>query len=212
MSPPGAPPLVVKLGGSTMRTAPPLLLLQRFAACPGVVLVPGGGRFADAVRDAQPQWGLGDRACHQMAILAMEQMAHAIRDLVPGLAPCRVAADFAPAPVAARLWFPAAMAAEAADIPASWDVSSDSLALWLARRIGARALLLVKAPGLRPAPATTEQAARLGAWADAGLVDAAFQGMARGFEGDILLCAADDDAGLTQVLRRHAAAPGPHAC
>jgi dihydroneopterin aldolase len=36
------------------------------------------------------------------------------------------------------------MALGAADIPASWDVTSDSLAAWLTGRIGAEALLLVK--------------------------------------------------------------------
>jgi aspartokinase-like uncharacterized kinase len=39
------------------------------------------------------------------------------------------------------------MARQAAKIPASWDVSSDSLAAWLAGRVGASRLLLVKHGG-----------------------------------------------------------------
>jgi aspartokinase-like uncharacterized kinase len=59
------------------------------------------------------------------------------------------------------------MALAAPEIAASWEVTSDSLAAWLAHKIGARLLLLVKsAPAERPldAPALARQ----------GLVDAAF--------------------------------------
>ena len=43
------------------------------------------------------------------------------------------------------LWLPCDMVLPSTDIPASWDMTYDSLAAWLATQIGARHILLVKA-------------------------------------------------------------------
>ena len=190
--------VIVKLGGSLLAGPPPRLLLQRLARQPGAILVPGGGSFADAVRDAQPRLELSEAACHAMAILAMEQTAYALADLCPALAPCRSEADLAAPRSGAALWFPAALLLRASDIPETWDVTSDSLALWLAARLGAPRLVLVKAPGtaVPQAPAVTD----LAALAAAGLVDRAFPQMARGFAGTIVLVNADDSARLEAAL------------
>lgn len=205
--PAAAPPLVIKLGGSLTRQEAPRDLLTRIAAGRGRVVVPGGGALADQVRAVQPQWELRDAAAHRMALLAMEQMAHAMLDIAPALLPARTPAEIVSAARAGTaLWFPAAMTLGAPDIPESWDVTSDSLAAWLACRLGARRLVLVKAPGLAlpapdlPAP-LDERPRRLAALAAAGIVDAAFAGMAQGFEGDIVIVRADDDQAISAALR-----------
>ena len=85
---------VVKLGGSLCEQAPetsPLrdwldLLVREGAG--RVVIVPGGGRFADAVRGAQAQWRFDDLTAHNMALLAMSQTAHLLRSLNPALRLC----------------------------------------------------------------------------------------------------------------------------
>lgn len=192
--------IVVKIGGSLTRTAPPRLLLERLCGRPGVVLVPGGGALADQVRVMQPQMALSDGAAHRMAILAMEQMGHAFLDIAPALRPVRALADLASAGVGGTaLWLPAAMTLDAPDIPQGWDVTSDSLALWLAARIAAARLILIKAPGVA-VPRSTDRARDLAAWSRAGLVDAAFATMAPGYSGDIVLVPADDGALLDRVL------------
>lgn len=220
--PAAAPPLVIKLGGSLTRREAPRDLLARIAAGHGQVVVPGGGALADQVRAVQPHWELGDAAAHRMALLAMEQMAHAMLDIAPALLPARTPAEiFSAAKAGTALWFPAAMTLGAPDIPESWDVTSDSLAAWLARRLGARRLVLVKAAGValpapdvpkpdgsapdRSAPAWPTSGAdrpqALARLADAGIVDAAFAGMAQGFEGDIVIVRADDDQAISAALR-----------
>jgi len=138
---------VVKLGGSTAYHAEMRDWVAVLAAASmPLVIVPGGGRFADAVRAAQPDMGFSDRAAHFMAILAMEQMGIALLDMDERLVAARSPAEIASALDAGRtpVWLPARMCSEAADIPASWDVTSDSLAAWLAGRVGAEALLLIK--------------------------------------------------------------------
>ena len=41
-----------------------------------VAIVPGGGTFADAVRDTDHRLHLADDTAHWMAVLAMDQYAH----------------------------------------------------------------------------------------------------------------------------------------
>ena len=141
---------VVKLGGSHAGSASLMGWLDTLAACGGrVIVVPGGGLFADAVRKAQAKMGYGDAVAHHMALLAMEQYGRALASLRPSF---RIAASTTAIRRALRddrvpVWAPTAMVLRASEIPASWDVTSDSLAAWLAGRIGAERLLLVKHGG-----------------------------------------------------------------
>src|SRR5579863_3883449 len=138
---------IVKLGGS--HAAEPHLRewLAALATCGGrVVIVPGGGPFADRVREMQASMGFDDRAAHHMALLAMEQFGVAIAGLEPRLvrAASLAAIDQALRQTRAPVWTPVRMALGADDLPPSWDVTSDSLAAWLAGRLGARKVMLVK--------------------------------------------------------------------
>jgi dihydroneopterin aldolase len=138
---------VVKLGGSS---AGGYLLGEWIAALAGsvlpLVIVPGGGRFANQVRDAQKTMGFSDNAAHAMAILAMDQFGHVILDRDDRLVPAGSLLDLERALGSGKIpvWLPSAVAIAAPDIRASWDVTSDALAAWLAGKLGADALLLVK--------------------------------------------------------------------
>jgi aspartokinase-like uncharacterized kinase len=143
--------VIVKLGGSYAGS--PLLrawLRAVEAAAGRVVLVPGGGPFADAVRTMQPMMGYDDEAADAMAMLAMAQVGLALCSLgtllvlVESVEAIQAALDGARVPV----WSPLTMVKGEAGLPASWDVTSDSLALWLAWRLSAAALLLVKQRGI----------------------------------------------------------------
>lgn len=173
-SPTGAP--VVKLGGSLF-AHPALGALLDVAVRRGALLVAGGGVFAEGVRDAQRALGFDDRAAHAMAILAMQQGALLIASRRPDLALCATRREIAHAAEAGRaaLWAPAAMASRA-DVPASWDATSDSLALWLALETRAAHVALVKSC---PAPAEGDAAD----WAVAGVVDAHLPILAARFPG-----------------------------
>jgi aspartokinase-like uncharacterized kinase len=138
---------VVKLGGS-LATSPELADWLEVLACAGagsVAIVPGGGPFADAVRAAQARWGFDDSTAHQMALKAMDQFglmlcgcggfvcATTLREILE-----RVRARRVP------VWLPSAAVINEPEIPASWEVTSDSLAAWLARKLRAEGLALVK--------------------------------------------------------------------
>jgi len=162
--------IVVKLGGSLAKARTLRGWLAALKRGQGrAVVVPGGGAFADTVRAEQERLHLSDPAAHRMAILAMEQYALVLADICAEMAPCAseremrdaLARGFIP------IWLPVAMALADPDIPKSWDVTSDSLAAWLAWRLGARRLILVKSTA---APHPLDPAAL----AERGLVDRLF--------------------------------------
>jgi 5-(aminomethyl)-3-furanmethanol phosphate kinase len=140
-------PVVVKIGGSFAFSAILTDWIRALTSCAGhVVIVPGGGPFADAVRTAQRRMGFDDRAAHLMSLLAMEQFGHALiccHDLLqPADSIERIERHLAAQRV--PVWMPVRMAAAAPDVEPSWRVTSDSLAAWLSGTIGADRLVLVK--------------------------------------------------------------------
>lgn len=155
---------VVKLGGSLDAARTLKSWVDALAGTDLPVLIcPGGGCFSDAVRAAQARWGVNDRTAHRMAILAMEQTAHLLCGLCPDLLPLRHSRAFDAGCVGRGplVWFPAVELLDDADIPASWDITSDSLAAVLARRISARGLVLVKSAPLPAYPVDAGQAGNL---------------------------------------------------
>lgn len=105
-----------------------------------LLVVPGGAAFADAVRDADRRFGLRAEASHRMAILGMEQFGWLLSELIPGAERC---ADLARVGAGrTTVLLPAALPLDA--LPASWQVTSDSIAAWVAVQLGAGRLVLVK--------------------------------------------------------------------
>lgn len=194
-------PQIVKFGGSLL-DSPTRAELLAVAARRGAVVAPGGGRFADAVREAQSRLGFSDRAAHDMAILAMDQAALALADAAPALELCDTPASLEAAVARGQgaLWRPSPMAL-AAELPQSWDVTSDSLAAWLALRLRATRLVILKAADV-PAGAGIE------ALAAAGLVDAYLPRLLSRFGGavDVIGPATPEalEAALSAPLRRAA--------
>jgi aspartokinase-like uncharacterized kinase len=140
---------VVKLGGSLARDPrlPQWLgMLAEFGAG-RVTIVPGGATFADEVRQAQAHWRFDDVAAHNMAVLAMAQTAQMLHALERRLVMVTDEAGVRRTLHSGRpaLWLPLSLLRDGPDQLTSWDVTSDSLALWLARRLNAERLVVVKA-------------------------------------------------------------------
>jgi len=139
---------IVKMGGSLAYSAAQREgWLAALVAWGGPqIVVPGGGPFAAAVRAAQTELGFDGRAAHRMALLAMEQygVALAAFSKVFSLAASTGEIESILQAGGIPVWLPSAMALQAIEVPASWDATSDSLSAWLAAKMGAPRLLLVK--------------------------------------------------------------------
>ena len=144
---------VIKVGGGLLEHVEHLdrvlAAIAEVARTQRVVVVPGGGPFADAVRDADGRLGLGDDAAHWMAILGMDQYAHLLASRLSGAVVVSTSQEIDSGlrqrqiPVLA----PSRWLSSIDPLPHTWDVTSDSIAAWVAGELGAARLLLVKPPG-----------------------------------------------------------------
>jgi aspartokinase-like uncharacterized kinase len=194
---------IVKLGGSLALSPelPAWLAALVRADAQRVVLVPGGGPFADAVRAAQRKQQFDEASAHRMALLAMEQYGLMLIGMQSQLAGAPSGAAIARELGRARVpvWMPSAMVLACPEIPASWDVTSDSLAAWLAGQLGAALLVLVKSLQVSETQATAEQLASRG-W-----VDPLFPRFAVAARCPIRVLGSNDQARLTRMLSGGAA-------
>jgi 5-(aminomethyl)-3-furanmethanol phosphate kinase len=139
---------VIKIGGSLLG-ANELASWLRIVSLYGdgkVIIVPGGGVFADAVRSAQHITELSEKCAHELAVKSMDQFASILVDIEPSLAKARNELELAERGWQHRgiVWLPSEMVLADSDIPQTWDVTSDSIAAWLADRVNADRLILLK--------------------------------------------------------------------
>jgi len=144
-----------------------------------LLLLAGGGRAADLVRDLDRTFGLGDLLAHRLALRSLDLTAHVLAGLLRGLDVVEElpASDdvrnrgripvFAP-----RRWLDEVEVRSPDALPPSWDVTSDAIAARLAVVLGAEELVLLKSAPLPPG-IDRREAARL------GLVDPVFPAVAR---------------------------------
>ncbi len=134
---------VVKLGGSLFETGQIFDCLSHIAKSnQQTVVVCGGGEFANQVRQAQTRWHFDDVAAHEMAILAMQQTAILCQNKNSEFTICSTISDIEQNYFA--IWSPTIRELNNAQIPATWEITSDSLAAWLAGKLNAEKLVLVK--------------------------------------------------------------------
>jgi 5-(aminomethyl)-3-furanmethanol phosphate kinase len=189
---------IVKLGGSHANGPHIKDWLAAIAAeAGGIVIAPGGGPFADAVRSAQASIGYDDSAAHAMALMAMAQFGRALMSLNPAL---RITASRSAILRALRdgkvpVWSPETMA-RAAELPETWALTSDSLAAWLAGALGASRLVLVKHGRFEAAAVDVRDLVAH------GVVDPLFPLYLKESRARAWLAAPTDSARLAEGLRR----------
>jgi aspartokinase-like uncharacterized kinase len=142
-------PVVVKVGGSLALYPQSLRTLCKKISVLSkkhrLVVVPGGGEFADAVRAADKRFSLSSVASHRMAILSMDQYGLLLADLTPefvaivDLQETQKVLDSGKVPV----FLPSKLMLSRDPLENSWDVTSDSIALYVASELHADKLLLV---------------------------------------------------------------------
>lgn len=189
-------PLVVKIGGSLIergRLADVARLLAM--ASRRVVIVTGGGPFADAVREAQRTMGFSDRTAHRMALLAMHQTALMLAALGPRMEPADSLARIRQALKANRvpIWLPYRLADADRAIPTDWSITSDGLAARLAERLCLDELVVVKSCTIDPLWSIERLAAE-------GIVDPALPVIAARADLAVRVLGQDDDGELADRL------------
>lgn len=136
-TPSSGPPIVVKLGGSLSSRVPHLVPVLLASGRP-LIIVPGGGIFADAVG----KYRVDDNSAHWMAIASMDQYGWFIASR--GI----MVTAHLQVPDRPVVFLPYCSLRQHDPLPHSWDVTSDSIAAWIADFLGLELLLLKSVDGI----------------------------------------------------------------
>jgi len=140
---------VVKVGGSLFEERRSLVRLfielEALARVHKILVVPGGGVFADTVREVDRRVHLSDIAAHEMAILAMDQYGLLLSDIARRARPVygmTMASEHMRRGILAIL-LPSRLMLTRNEMRPSWDATSDSIAAFIAQHLHARRLILI---------------------------------------------------------------------
>ncbi len=171
--------IVIKVGGSLYDwpgLGPALRAFVAALAPEPVLLVPGGGDFADAVRRLHATHGLSEEQSHWLAVESLGAAGGFLRTLVPGAEFTGLPDAHPPLPVA--VLDPLFFCQAEPTLPHTWEVTTDSVAARAAVVWRADRLVLLKSVDVPPGTSWDEVAAR-------GWVDPYFTQALAGFAGGV---------------------------
>jgi aspartokinase-like uncharacterized kinase len=128
---------IVKLGGSLAPRIAEIIPVLKAAHRP-LLIVPGGGVFADAVRQSKADADVA----HWMACAAMDQYGWTLA--AQGIETTSKIAR----PKDTCVLLPYCALRQYDPLPHSWDITSDTIAAWVAGRIGGDLLVLKSVDGI----------------------------------------------------------------
>ena len=138
--------IVVKVGGSVAEFAEKLFQdlksLERVGKI--VLVVPGGWIFAEKVRELWDRGVIDDEAAHWMAVECMDVYGYYLsRFAWPAdpLIPDSFDELLKEHRTGVRVLIPGKLVRNKDELPHSWDVTSDSIAIWVAHNTGARIII-----------------------------------------------------------------------
>jgi aspartokinase-like uncharacterized kinase len=140
---------VIKVGGS-LAEEPTVLralcnTLGKIAEKYRITIVPGGGRFADIVREFDRQYALSPEISHRMAILGMDQFGLSLSQFIPNscatylLTDAKQLSEIRVVPI----FLPSRLAFQNDQVEHSWSVTSDSIAAYVAGLLHVNKVILV---------------------------------------------------------------------
>ncbi|MCX9082782.1 MAG: amino acid kinase [Candidatus Methanoperedens sp.] len=134
--------ILIKLGGSLIQSAKRIVRdLMEYTNSTGesILIVPGGSIFADTVRKVNPS----QEAAHWMAILAMEQYGYYLADGTNVKLTDRLENTNE-----TFILLPYNLLKNNDELPHTWDVTSDTIAAWVALKQKARFIKLTDVDGI----------------------------------------------------------------
>ena len=139
---------VLKVGGSLIEHPTELKVLCKtlssLAKTHKMLIVPGGGVFADVVRKLDEEWDLSDTTSHKMAVLAMDQFGLFLSDITPNSQVCYSLEDVRSAEYGSLpILLPSQYVFCEDPLENSWDATSDSIAAHIAGVLNAEKLVLI---------------------------------------------------------------------
>jgi len=139
---------VLKVGGSLAEDPTSLVRLCQelsvLAKAYRILIVPGGGEFADTVRKFDKAYGFSNMVAHKMAILAMDQYGFFLSDITPNSYISYSLKEISNSVTGMLpIFLPSKLMFREDPLEHSWDVTSDTIAAYIAGLLHAEKLVLV---------------------------------------------------------------------
>jgi aspartokinase-like uncharacterized kinase len=139
---------VLKVGGSLAEDPASLAKLCRklsaLAEVHRIAVVPGGGEFADTARKIDKTYKLSDVVAHKMAILAMDQYGFLLSDITPKSYVSHSLEEIINSVKGTLpILLPSKLMFHEDPLEHSWNVTSDTIAAYVAQLLDAEKLILV---------------------------------------------------------------------
>lgn len=140
---------VVKVGGSLALQPKKLrslcAKLSEVSLKHDIVVLPGGGEFADTVRNLDSRFKLSSAVSHRMAILGMDQYGLLLSDLLPNSCVVNKLEDVQRTVGLGKLpvFLPSNFLFSTDPLENAWSVTSDSIAVYVAGQLHSNRVVLV---------------------------------------------------------------------
>lgn len=139
---------VLKVGGSLAEDPNSLASLCQklsdLAKVHRIAIVPGGGEFADTVREFDKTYKLSNVVAHKLAILAMDQYGLFLSDIAPNSYSSYALEEISnSAKGMLPIFLPSKLMFREDPLEHSWDVTSDTITAYIAGLLHAEKLVLV---------------------------------------------------------------------
>ncbi|MFB6199662.1 MAG: hypothetical protein ABEJ83_02180 [Candidatus Nanohaloarchaea archaeon] len=193
---------VVNIGGATLQSKEVveqlLPMLERYGS--EVLVVPGGGKVADAVRDLDKELGLSDETAHWAALRGMDIMGEMLAGLSEKFHTVEEESEISEDGIPVLL--PFKLVKEEDPLPHSWEVTSDSISAWIAGLLGAEEVVLLKrVEGIRKDGELIDEISASEAFEpEQDVVDPLFFDMLQGTGLDAVIISSEHPERLEEVL------------
>lgn len=139
---------ILKIGGSLSKSKSTLKKLfseiSKLSKIHKLLVIPGGGHFADKVRKIYHKFNISEDVAHWSAIFAMDQMGFFFSDFHPNI---RIIDEIEEAKQTSQgtipVLIPAKLMLDKDPLPHSWDITSDSIAAYIAHITGTKRVLIL---------------------------------------------------------------------
>ncbi len=135
---------IVKIGGSWLKNPKlPVLInsLQKFSK-QKIVLVVGGGVFAETVRSVYTSIKMKQETGHILAMKATEIFAYYLKSINPNISITFKISNFFVKKL--NLWLPTEILSYEAKFEKNWESTSDSIATWLYSNTKSKGVIFIK--------------------------------------------------------------------
>ena len=137
---------IIKIGGSWIKNANLIKLIKLLVNLDNqkFIIVPGGGIFADSVREASKLNFLSEDQSHFLALKSTEIFGYMIKSLENRIHITEKINSFKEK----NLWLPSKILKNERNFKKNWESTSDSVATWLYSNISSKGLIFIKSISL----------------------------------------------------------------